>query len=903
MGKSVIAAVICERMNLYFAGCHFFSHKDFRYRDPKIFLQSLAVQLCDVLPEYKNVLLDQLSRNIGSQNTNEMNIEGLFTLLLKEPFAHVSLPGKNFLFVVDAVEESCDTKARSDLVDLIATHLVKLPKFIRFLITTRPEKNIVNDFEPLGPFFLKSADQNNVEDLKIFFESKLSPQNASTKHYIDELTSTSDGNMLFAHYVLEIFNTNKDIKDIKNLAIGLKNVFKIYFERLEKECNSVLNINDDTFLTLLCAIVASREPLPLDFVVSIFGIKRDTPSARRNAVKAMDCISLLFVIKRSRVSFFHKSVRDWLVSDEDHFYKVNELHGHVVLAKLCTECIRNALKSSDLQKSKLADTHQYALQHGIYHMIKADTNVMCHINVLKNLEIIYCCASSVFHFDMWARDLIEVIRNSQAAHILNELNNIISQFLTVYDPSIEVEEPCISALLQTLMINMPRDISFKALELYGQFHPELPYFIKVYKHDESISKENIVLLSKKREFSSHTESSYLSFKEKHLSSGNGGPHEGILTLTYEQGEHITFKRTNEFYFLGGQFIDVSSRYFKTDLKEELCFGGQSSKLTSDEYHLCSGDNLSSADVRNLLDYVVLCFESGIVVIISLKPFKVIWAKTFAKEEISCSCIAFHPHHDVILPGRVDQVLSLREGSWKPGPFSCQENYFFNECCFSPDNSIMITGNNSDKHLVLWDLISGEKKKQIDVKGPVSSFSFSPNGNYFAVLTAAQMPNEEINCFYFVFNVSNNYTLHYPRLRQFVLHGVEASLTGCKSGTWLISGRCTLIEVCADGRYAFATGPKRNSEGKYYNIAKHLFFPSSKKTEELLECSITSQIIPNSKHFHYLWPARSPFQSYLIVLHDMLHLSISYDLALTLEDKKFTSGNISFDRRYFYRHCQ
>ena len=183
MGKSVIAAKVCERMNQQLAGCHFFSHNNFRYRDPKIFLQSWAIQLFSILPQYKDALIDQLSHYMGYQNFSEINIEGLFTFLLNEPFVHVKPPGKNILFVIDGVDEICDSHARSDLVDLIATHLVKMPKFLRFLITTRPEKNIVDKFEPLNPFFLEKCDQNNIHDLRIFFENKVSFQNALTENW------------------------------------------------------------------------------------------------------------------------------------------------------------------------------------------------------------------------------------------------------------------------------------------------------------------------------------------------------------------------------------------------------------------------------------------------------------------------------------------------------------------------------------------------------------------------------------------------------------------------------------------------------------------------------------------------------------------------------------------------
>ena len=93
MGKSVIAAVVCERMREQLAGCHFFRYNNSYYHNPKVLLQSLARQISEVLPEYKAALIDQLLHtNLRGKTFNEMNIESFFTILLKEPFAHVNPP-------------------------------------------------------------------------------------------------------------------------------------------------------------------------------------------------------------------------------------------------------------------------------------------------------------------------------------------------------------------------------------------------------------------------------------------------------------------------------------------------------------------------------------------------------------------------------------------------------------------------------------------------------------------------------------------------------------------------------------------------------------------------------------------------------------------------------------------
>ena len=818
MGKSVIAAIICERMKQNFAGCHFFSYNDFRYRDPKIFLQSFAVQLCHVLPEYKDALVDQLSRNSGSQTINEINIESLFTLLLKEPFEHVSPPPKNILFVIDGVDESCDSEARSDLVDLIATHLVKLPKFIRFLITTRPEKKIVAKFACLKPFFLEKNDENNIEDLRTFFKSKLSTEDVSTENF-QKLSSRSDGNMLYASFLFKFFKETNNDEDLKNLPTGLTHVFETYFKRLETECKTVLNINEDTFLSLLSAIVASRKPLPVDFVVSIFGIKRDTPSEKRNTVKALNCISLLFVITDNRVSFFHKSVKDWLVSENDHVYKISEKDGHVVLAKLCSKCFDEVLKTTDLKRSlpMLTDSEKYAFENGFYLMLKDEANVNYHaFSYLSDVELIHGCAMSVPHIYSWSSDLVHLIDSSgQLAHDVSDLDTILRSIKNSSDFSffLSLGQYPKSKCLQGITLNWRPQISSKASELYASFYPELPYLKRVSKHKEY--PEEIELHSEDVEFSSHQQENYSSTEKNHL---------------------------------------------------------------------------SSADVHNIFDYAVLSFQNGMVVLISIKPFKIIWTKAFTAEEISCSCISFHPHQDIILPGRLDQVLSLTDGSWQPGPFLRAENYFFTECCFSPDNNIMITGSHCDTSLVLWDLVSGEKKRRIKVGGRVGGFSFSPNGNYFAVVSNDLKLPDNINFRYSLFDVTSNYTFLQKR-RIYEMTGKKSVVTGYKSDTCLASDSQVVAELRRDGLVY-----------KRFYLRIKLFFPPSTKTHRIANISITSQIMTNFDYFRHILLDRSS-HDLLIFLNFKLQIAICNNHTVKLLNNRLTSGNISFDGQYFYQHYQ
>ena len=101
MGKSVISAVLCEKMLKAgrLLGSHFCKHNMERRRNPKVMLQSLACQLSDSLPEYKAALVDKLSRNVGNE-INSMEVRDLFELLFEEPLCGLNDPGLTYLIVM-----------------------------------------------------------------------------------------------------------------------------------------------------------------------------------------------------------------------------------------------------------------------------------------------------------------------------------------------------------------------------------------------------------------------------------------------------------------------------------------------------------------------------------------------------------------------------------------------------------------------------------------------------------------------------------------------------------------------------------------------------------------------------------------------------------------------------------
>ena len=315
MGKTVVSAVVSQRMQSAgrLSGSHFCQHNNSRYRDPRLMLQSLACHLCQAMPSYKDALVEQLSRNLG-KDLNNMGVKELFALLFKEPLSTVQDPGRNTLIVIDGLDES-EYQGRNELLHVISNHFSMLPVWIRILITTRPERSITEALRHLKPIELEQKQEENLNDIQTLFENQLSNK-IGEEHkdvLLKELVKKSEGLFIYAYFIVDFIQKNVSILTPDQLESvlpsGISSVYLSYFKRLENELCKELHADEEHFLRFLCALIASREPLLVEFIGKILNPGGESLTAQREANKAVSCISTLLPVREGRLHFFHKSIK------------------------------------------------------------------------------------------------------------------------------------------------------------------------------------------------------------------------------------------------------------------------------------------------------------------------------------------------------------------------------------------------------------------------------------------------------------------------------------------------------------------------------------------------------------------------------------------------------------------
>ena len=674
MGKSVISAVICKRMKEAgrLSGSHFCQYDNARYRNPQLMLQSLACHLYHALPEYKQALVKQLSRNLG-KDLNNMDVKELFALLFKEPLSTVADPGRNMLMVIDGLDES-DYQERNELLNVLANHLCKLPCWIRFLCTTRPERNIAEALKHLKPFQLESNDDKNMEDIKHFIEN-------STQHLIkpekkdailEKLVEKSEGLMLYAYFLVVFIEENKSVLDQENLndslPLAISSAYHSYFKRLENELKNELGVNEDIFLKLVSAVTASREPLPIDFVSKLLVPNSSSPLARRKVLKAISSVSSLLPIRDGCLHVIHKSVKDWLIDASccgEHDFTMDEKDGHRILASLCADELDH-LKQKGIRDAQFSATEKYALHHGVQHLLQLDENLgsrsleECVPTYVTDLELLYGKISvnnSIAAEEILWLQSLELFRTLSAntRDLLNTLIVLLRRHFSTF-----TDHPHL--IFQTLLNEGGPLLSAMASNVLQRKYPEIPY---------------------------------LEFMNKEMQ-------EGAVFARFQCSSQVAC-------------FDVSPQ-----LDFMVC---ECVNRTIQLWSLRTGEQLWTRPLKVEKLFTYLFFRRV--------PRT---SSSFSGVVSFYRSVVFHPTKKVVLPGVLSHAYDFN-GELKP--FFPKSHCSFTVCSISGDKTTILTDCPDDgKCIIMWSLKNGSEITRITRDENVLSFAWSKDGKLLAISHAS-----------------------------------------------------------------------------------------------------------------------------------------------------------------------
>ena len=387
VGKSVIAGALAQRMKKArrLGAVYFCRHYDGTRNDPRNLLGTIACQLCNCNRQYSKIMGGEDGVRLMLANSN-LGIQELCTKLLEEPLSKCS-PFQRKLVIIDALDET-EYKSRKDFICLIKERFPRLPEWLVFFITSRPEDMLQGRLAKYNPCVRICAGngeqrtlyyQQHEQDIQRFLEKSVNFSRLPCS--VQDVTRRCNGLFLYAFYIAQQLNVSLNSGKIDQFCDPFPGDIEDFFETNLKRVYD--KVGADLYSKLLGCIMNAPSPLPVSFVS--FVLHRENSSL--NEQKVIDAISQ-FVVMQKRVSFLHSLIPAWLTNKnkaQELYVDEKEAGGYL------TEIVKEILYAFVGEPRLNLDHVERDLQSFSLHFA---VHMLCQHAEKDSLDLVFRCLTS-----------------------------------------------------------------------------------------------------------------------------------------------------------------------------------------------------------------------------------------------------------------------------------------------------------------------------------------------------------------------------------------------------------------------------------------------------------------------------------------------------------------------------
>ena len=323
-GKTAIAAWYAA-FSPQAAGFHICRYGDRHMSDPRRWVLSSAYQLSLFIPSYDQYLCGIDLETIVSYYDNRT----LFDLLLVQPFERIpcdQLP--TAVLVMDGLDQAT-RMGDNTLSQLIASEWIRTPSFLKLLITSRNEPEVLEPLKCHHPGIINISNKQYDTDARNYISRYMKPyipEHLSIEDCTDIIFQRSEGIFLYIEWLRrELAQGRLGPDDITRLPEGLNGMYTWLFNTQFHDHEAYKK----KILPLLNAMAAAQEPLSLEMIAHLI----DWELHDRQTLH--DILGMLFSVTGNCFHFFHRSLGDWLRNPSlSKAYTIDEHDGHCELARL-----------------------------------------------------------------------------------------------------------------------------------------------------------------------------------------------------------------------------------------------------------------------------------------------------------------------------------------------------------------------------------------------------------------------------------------------------------------------------------------------------------------------------------------------------------------------------------------
>ncbi|GJJ10685.1 hypothetical protein Clacol_004912 [Clathrus columnatus] len=348
-GKSAIAHSIALRFkSIHRLGSFFCFDRNYpsERRREKIF-PTIARDLADLDLQIKRELAKAIKNEASSRTTVDLHLQ--WEKFIFEPLRVASEVGTGpILIVIDALDESGDPISHRELLKTLETKISFLPVNIRFLVTSRPEKDILLSFNKMQSK-VRTKMMNTIPEAQTKRDILTSKQTWPMKGLFQWAYFASEfliglgngaGSTATERYE-DLINTQR----VRSINDPLDDMYKQILSFLFDSSNPLVMAR---FRSVIGNIVVAAEPLSLG---SLVGLREDNvPLSRRETdvkVVIQYLGSLLSGIGDPSLTIrpLHLSFREYLLDHNcSHEFSIDQFQCHQDIAFGCLRTMMEGLK-------------------------------------------------------------------------------------------------------------------------------------------------------------------------------------------------------------------------------------------------------------------------------------------------------------------------------------------------------------------------------------------------------------------------------------------------------------------------------------------------------------------------------------------------------------------------------
>lgn len=282
---------------------------------------------------------------VQSKNGVNVQFKDYFTHLIQIPLNKLTVAPGPTVIIFDALDELTASQ-RAMILELILRLLHLLPAWVKLLLTSRPEKDIVTALSKYTPVKIEDTDDRHLEDLEQYVREELRErvEEKDLSAAVEIFMAKSEGKFIYAANVMQVSirdSTRLTLTQLKaNLPDGLENVYELNFLRMLESLKPTKPEDKvaDLLLPLLQLLTVSREPISVELVTQLLG------ASDGDMARLISAVAPAFPLRTDSTGVrrfypYHKSVVDWLLKEKDSAKSVS----FNLKAQACHALIANKL--------------------------------------------------------------------------------------------------------------------------------------------------------------------------------------------------------------------------------------------------------------------------------------------------------------------------------------------------------------------------------------------------------------------------------------------------------------------------------------------------------------------------------------------------------------------------------